>query len=62
MTFYNAEIKISSPIAIRMIPPRIEARPESFVPNFFPICRPAKLIANVIIPIMNEVMNALTIL
>jgi len=34
-------MKISSPMPIRMTPPRIFALPESCVPNFLPMHRPA---------------------
>ena len=34
-------MKISSPMPIRMTPPRILALPESCVPNFLPMRRPA---------------------
>lgn len=33
---YTPFTKISIPMAMRMIPPRIEALPDIFVPNFFP--------------------------
>ena len=35
------EIKISSPMPMRMTPPSTEALPESLVPNFLPMRRPA---------------------
>ena len=35
------EIKISRPMPMRMMPPRMDALPESLVPNFLPMRRPA---------------------
>ena len=40
-------IKISIPIAIRIIPPKIDALPESFVPNFLPMRIPQRQIRKV---------------
>ena len=40
-------INISIPIAIRITPPKIDALPESFVPNFLPIRIPPRQIKKV---------------
>ena len=40
-------INISIPIAIRITPPKIDALPASFVPNFLPIRIPPKQIKKV---------------
>ena len=42
------EMKISRPMPMRMTPPRTEALPESLVPNFLPMERPAAQIKKVV--------------
>ena len=50
--------KISSPMAIRMTPPRMEALPARRVPNFLPMASPAIQMKNVTMPMMSDSTNA----
>ena len=54
------EMKISSPMPMRMIPPSTEALPESLVPNFLPMRRPAMQRKKVTTAMMPEAVSAIS--
>ena len=52
-------MKISSPMPMRMTPPRILALPESCVPNFLPMRKPAMQIKKVTTAMMMAAVSAI---
>ena len=51
-------MKISMPIAIRMIPPKMMALSASFMPNDLPRMRPAMQMKKVVMPMMRLARSA----
>ena len=54
-------LKISSPIAIRIAPPRIEAFPDRWLPAFFPMAAPPMQIPKVTEAIIREAARAIAV-